>query len=112
MMYKKALSAVEVCIAGLVCSLLADPAFAQGQMLGEYRSECQGREIVVWTTAGDLRIFRGQARTGGHVATSSEIVWLCVGGRRTFFCQQSERANYIDVEWQRSGEVTFVCLSR
>ena len=111
-MSRKVLLAAGVCTAGLAGLLLSGPVSAQGRSLGEYRSECQGREIVIWTTSGDLRIYRGQDRTGGAVATRREVVWLCDGERRTFLCQQNEAANFVDVEWRRSGEVTFYCMGR
>lgn len=96
----------------LLACVIGTQAVGQ-QDLGEYRSDCKGREIVVWGTDGDLRLLRGQEDIRGvRVRSSSEITWFCDSDRRTFFCQDSDRANFLDVEWRRGGPVTFFCMRR
>ncbi len=102
--------ALGILAVGASCCLSAGPATAEE--FGKYRSECTGREIVVWGSGGDFRLNRGDERRGVYVNTSSEIVWFCDGIRRGFFCQNSDRTNFVDVEWRRSGEVTFYCMRR
>ena len=83
------------------------------QQLGEYRSECIDREIMVWGIEGDLRLERGDESTQGvSVATSTAVIWFCGGNRREFFCENSDKANYVGVAWQGSGAVTFFCIHR
>ena len=88
------------------------PGYAQ-QDFGEYRSDCNGRELVVWGTDGDLRVSRGdEAVKGVKVRPSTPIIWFCDGDRREFFCQDSDRANFVELEWRRTGPVTFFCMRR
>lgn len=108
-MNRKLFLALGIFVGGASYSLSAGPVSAED--FGEYRSECTGREIVVWGTRGDFRLSRGDRR-GVNIRTSSEIIWFCDGNRRGFFCQNSGRANFVDVDWRRSGEVTFYCMRR
>lgn len=96
----------------LAGSFYLSAAPSEAQEFGNYRSECTGREIVVWGSSGDFRVYRGDDRRGVDVRTSSEIVWFCDGNRRGFFCQNSDRTNHVEVSWRRSGEVTFNCMRR
>ena len=86
---------------------------AEPQFFGEYRSDCDGRELTVWGTDGDLRVQRGdESRRAAWVRPGSQITWFCDGNRREFFCQESGRANHLELEWRRSGPVTFYCQRR
>jgi len=102
--------ALCVAIAGASYSFLNDLSVAQ-QTYGEYRSECIRGEITVWSMGGDLQLSRGETK-GAEVRTSSEIIWFCGGNRREFFCENSSQVNFVEVQWQESGEVTFRCQRR
>ena len=96
----------------VLAALMAVPATAQ-ERFGEYRSDCNGREIKIWGTDGDLQLRRGdEGLRGARVRAGNEITWFCDGERREFFCQQSNRANYVELEWLRTGPVTFYCQRR
>ena len=79
------------------------------EFISEKKFRCSDSEIVVSGGYSEVRLFRNESERI-EIGQNVEVVWFCDRTRREFVCDGSEIANMLQIEWDRSGQVTFQCL--
>lgn len=101
-------SARLVAFAGIAFISISELAVAQ-TYLGEIKNECLDREMRVWGRHSDIRLFRGRSE---RIAIDRDrpVVWFCGRDRREFDCTARDRADELNVIWEKGGLVLFQCF--
>ena len=99
---------VRFCGLVAICVISLGGGAEARDFLGELTRDCNNGEIVVWGKNDDVSLFRGQNKDF-LIGRGESVVWFCGRSRRNFDCPSSDKAEWLDVRWDQSGQVTLTC---